>query len=151
MKLRKNHKMLVLRAIVSQMAMHFFVLTTCLVLINGFNALIFERDAMMASYRMLIFPFIIFLSGLPALIYVVIETTSRAGEIILRVVHMVLIIAVVIGAVFSTSGRGNMLVIIVGFALLYLASSLTNAAQERRVANAVNKCLQRLHEEDSLE
>jgi len=152
MKIRKTHKMQVLKSILPHIFRSFCLITTFVVVFNGLLALFFDRGAAMYAWGMLIYPFVVLIvASANGLAYVIFEATSRAGEIALHVLQLVLSAVIVFGTIFMLGGSGlsNLLTNALIFILLYQINIWSSVAHQRQFANTINERLKRLREEEA--
>ena len=143
--------MQVFKSVLSQVFISFCVITAFLIIFNGLFALIFNRDSVIYTWHILRYPLVVFVSMLSVFMYVFFEVTTRAGEILRQILQMAITAGLVLGMIILLGGAGweNFLRSAVIFILLSQISVAAGIANERKIANEINKRLKQLHDEDA--
>ncbi|MCL2593155.1 MAG: hypothetical protein FWD82_07290 [Defluviitaleaceae bacterium] len=144
MRLRKDYRGLILRALLGQMFKYFCIITTILIITNGIIARITGSEWILYAQDLHRFLLVALFAVLPILIYAFFESDG----IILRIIHigLTIVFALVPLLFMNDTGRATLITFLFIFVAIYGYGYYT----EKRAAIEINKKLAELHlEEDA--
>ena len=137
-------------SILYRMFLFFCIVTTALIISDGFRIWTSGNDRIINGMGLLYYPLFAFVAVTPTLLQIFFESRTRAGFIVMSIVDFALTAILVLGMMlcFDLPHRDISISRAIVLLFIYGASLVFYNIRNRRIADAINKQLNRLHQED---